>query len=82
MSLNYTGTRLVIQAFGFIIIKQDHDPLDGIQKLDLIKTVSIFQMRTNVNEEGNEYLGVKWNKLSKEEKKSIDHEASDSDELS
>ena len=39
-------------------------------------------MRTNVNEEGNEYLGVKLNKLSKEEKKSIDHEASDSDELS
>ena len=30
MSLFYTGTSITIQAIGFIVIKKDRDPLEGI----------------------------------------------------
>ena len=37
----YSGNRLILQAFGFIFIKKNDDPLQGINQLDYIKVVSI-----------------------------------------
>ena len=62
----FTGFRLIIQSIGFVYLKPNKDPIEGVQQLDYLKMVSINQKLTDKQKVEN-FQNTQWNDLSKSE---------------